>query len=95
MPAIIAVGYRVNSKRAVLNGRQKSTQLTVGRFAKKRSEADFAFPLIKDKLALRTNAMWEDRAGWFEFESLKAKGLAVARGRRSRRAARNELMPPC
>ena len=70
--------FNLNSKRAVLNGQQKSAQFTVGRFAKKRSEADFAFPLIKDKLALRTNAMWEDRAGWFEFEKLKAKGVAVA-----------------
>ena len=70
--------FNLNSKRAVLNGRQKSTQFLVGRWAKKRSEADFAFPLIKDKLALRTNAMWEDREGWFEFESLKAKGFAVA-----------------
>jgi outer membrane receptor protein involved in Fe transport len=70
--------FNLNSKRAVLNGRQKSVQLTVGRWGKKRSEADFAFPLIKDKLALRTNAMGEDRGGWFEFEMLKAKGLAVA-----------------
>jgi outer membrane receptor protein involved in Fe transport len=70
--------FNLNSKRAVLNGRQKSAQLTVGRFAKKRSEVDFAFPLIKDKLALRTNAMAEDRGGWFEFEMLKAKGVAVA-----------------
>ncbi len=70
--------FNLNSKRAVLNGRQKSAQFTVGRFAKKRSEADFAFPLIKDKLALRTNAMWEDRKGWWESEMLKAKGLAVA-----------------
>ncbi|MSU53552.1 MAG: hypothetical protein EXS41_09215 [Opitutaceae bacterium] len=70
--------FNLNSKRAVLNGRQKSVQFTVGRFEKKRSEADFAFPLIKDKLALRTNAMWEDRGGWFEFEKLKAKGVAVA-----------------
>lgn len=70
--------FNLNSKRAVLNGRQRSAQFLVGRFAKKRSEADFAFPLIKDKLALRTNAMWEDRGGWFEFEKLKAKGVAVA-----------------
>ena len=70
--------FNLNSKRAVLNGRQKTAQFLIGRWAKKRGEADFAFPLIKDKLALRTNAMWEDRAGWFEFESLKAKGLAVA-----------------
>ncbi|WP_414664507.1 TonB-dependent siderophore receptor [Horticoccus sp. 23ND18S-11] len=70
--------FNLNSKRAVLNGRQKSAQFTVGRFAKKRSEADFAFPIIKDKLALRTNAMWEDRGGWWESEMLKAKGLAVA-----------------
>jgi outer membrane receptor protein involved in Fe transport len=70
--------FNLNSKRAVINGRQKSAQLLVGRWAKKRSEVDFAFPLIKDKLALRTNAMWEDREGWFEFEMLKAKGVAVA-----------------
>ncbi len=70
--------FNLNSKRAVLNDRQKSAQLTVGRWGKKRSEADLAFPLIKDKLALRTNAMWEDRGGWFEFEMLKAKGVAVA-----------------
>ncbi|MDP3072809.1 MAG: TonB-dependent receptor plug domain-containing protein [Opitutaceae bacterium] len=70
--------FNLNSKRAVLNGRQKAAQLLVGRFAKKRSEVDFAFPLIKDKLALRTNAMWEDREGWFEFEMLRARGVAVA-----------------
>jgi outer membrane receptor protein involved in Fe transport len=70
--------FNLNSKRAVLNGRQKTAQFTVGRWAKKRSEADFAFPLVKDTLALRTNAMWEDRGGWFEFEKLKAKGVAVA-----------------
>ncbi len=70
--------FNLNSKRAVLNGRQKTAQLTLGRFDKKRSEVDFAFPLIKDKLALRTNAMWEDRGGWFEFEMLKARGVAAA-----------------
>ncbi|MBM3844617.1 MAG: hypothetical protein FJ397_15380, partial [Verrucomicrobia bacterium] len=62
----------------MLNGRQKSAQFTVGRWGKLRSESDFAFPLLKDKLALRTNAMWEDRGGWFEFEQLKARGAAVA-----------------
>jgi outer membrane receptor protein involved in Fe transport len=51
--------FNLNSKRAVLNGRQKSAQFTVGRWGKMRSEADFAFPLLKDRLALRTNAMWE------------------------------------
>ncbi len=70
--------FNLNSKRAVLNGRQKSAQVTVGRFAKRRSEADLALPVLKDKLALRVNAMEEDRGGWFEFEGLRAKGLAVA-----------------
>ena len=70
--------FNLNSKRAVLNGRQKSVQVTAGRWAKLRGEADFAFPLVKDRLALRANAMWEDRGGWFEFEMLKAKGAAVA-----------------
>ncbi len=68
----------LTSKRAILNGRQKTTTLTVGSYDKKRSELDFAFPLIKDKLALRTNGVWEDREGWFEFEMLKQLGMAVA-----------------
>lgn len=67
-----------SSKRAVLNGQQKSISLAMGSFAKKRSEMDLAFPLIKDKLALRTNTLLEDREGWFEFEMLKQKGQAVA-----------------
>jgi hypothetical protein len=62
----------------VLNGRQKSAVVTAGRFSKLRSEADFAFPLLKDKLALRTNAVWDDRGGWFEHERVKQKGLALA-----------------
>ncbi len=68
----------LTSKRAVLNGRQRSVTLTVGNFAKKRTEFDFAVPLIKDKLALRTNGVWEDREGWFEFEMQRQKGFALA-----------------
>ncbi|MDO8545240.1 MAG: TonB-dependent receptor plug domain-containing protein [Opitutaceae bacterium] len=68
----------LTSKRAILNGQRKTTTLTVGNFAKKRGEVDFAFPLVKDKLALRTNAVWEDREGWFEFEMQRQKGFAVA-----------------
>jgi tRNA modification GTPase len=54
------------TQRAVLNGRQKSAQFTVGRWGKMRSEADFAFPLLKDRLALRTNAMWEERGEYVD-----------------------------
>ncbi len=68
----------LTSKRAILNGRQKTVTLTVGDFAKKRSEFDFALPLVKDKLALRANGVWEDREGWFEFEMARQKGLALA-----------------
>jgi outer membrane receptor protein involved in Fe transport len=70
--------FNLSSKRAVLNGRQKSAVVTAGRFSKLRSEVDFAFPLLKDKLALRTNAVWDDRGGWFEHERVKQKGLALA-----------------
>ena len=68
----------LTSKRAHLNGRRSSATMTVGNFAKKRGEVDFALPLVKDKLALRTNGLWEDRGGWFEFEMARQKGLAAA-----------------
>jgi outer membrane receptor protein involved in Fe transport len=67
-----------SSKRAVLNGSQKSVSLTMGRWNKTRSEVDLAIPLIKDALALRANTLLEDRNGWWEFEMLKQKGLALA-----------------
>ncbi len=68
----------LTTKRAHLNGRRKSVTTTVGNFAKKRSEVDFAVPLVRDRLALRANAVWEDREGWFEHEMLRQKGLALA-----------------
>ena len=70
--------FNLTSKRAILNGRQKTAMVTVGSYDKLRSEVDFAFPLIKDKLALRANAVWDDRDGWWEFEMAKQKGLAAA-----------------
>ncbi len=70
--------FNLTSKRAVLNGRQKIATVTAGSYSKLRSEVDFAFPLIKDKLALRTNAVWDDRDGWWNFEMAKQKGVAAA-----------------
>lgn len=66
------------SKRALLNGRQKSASLAIGSWNRKRGELDLAFPLLKDQLALRVNAVAEDREGWWEFEMMKQKGLALA-----------------
>lgn len=66
------------SKRAILNGRQKSAALTIGSWNRTRSELDLALPLVTDKLALRVNAVAEDREGWWEFEMMKQKGLALA-----------------
>src|SRR5688572_729845 len=70
--------FNLTSKRAVLNGRQKTTSVTVGSYDKLRSELDLAFPLVKDKLALRANAVFDDRDGWWEFEMVKQRGFAVA-----------------
>lgn len=70
--------FNITSKRAILNGHQKSASVTFGSYDKLRSEVDFAFPLIRDKLAFRTNAVWEDRDGWWEFEMAKQKGVAAA-----------------
>ena len=70
--------FNLTSKRAILNGRQKSATVTFGSYDKLRSEVDFAFPLIRDKLALRTNAVWDDREGWWESEMARQQGLAAA-----------------
>lgn len=67
-----------SSKRAHLNNRKKEVAFTMGSWGKKRAEVDFAFPLVKDVLALRANGVLEDRNGWREFEFFKQKGLALA-----------------
>jgi iron complex outermembrane receptor protein len=66
------------SKRAMLNGEQRSVSVSVGRWAKKRTEADLSFPLMRNRLALRLNTVWEDREGWWEFEMFRQKGLAAS-----------------
>ena len=68
----------ISTKRAILGGKKKSVSVTVGSYDKARSEVDFAFPLIKDRLAFRVNALWEDRNGWRDFEHLKQKAVAFA-----------------
>ncbi len=68
----------LSSKRALINGVRRTVQFTSGSFGKRRVEADFAFPLIKDTLALRTNAVWDDREGWWETEMARQKGVALA-----------------
>jgi iron complex outermembrane recepter protein len=70
--------FNLTSKRAVINGNNKTTSFTIGSWERKRSEMDLAIPLIKDTLALRANGMWEDKKGWTEFEMLRAKGLALS-----------------
>ena len=70
--------FNVSSKRAVLNGRQKSATTTIGSFRKFRSEVDLAFPLLRDRLALRTNGVWDTRGGWFEHESVLQQAAAAA-----------------
>ncbi len=67
-----------SSKTAVLNSRKHSASLTFGSWSKKRSELDFALPLVTDKLAARINTVLEDRKGWRDFEFFKQKGLALA-----------------
>lgn len=68
----------LSSKRALINGRNTTALFTMGSWNRKRSELDLGVPLVKDKLALRANTVWEDREGWSEFEMLKVKGLALA-----------------
>ncbi|MEY4687926.1 MAG: hypothetical protein RIR76_1949 [Verrucomicrobiota bacterium] len=68
----------LTSKRAVLNARRQTATVTLGDNAKRRSEFDLAFPLLRDRLALRTNAVREERGGWFEFEGLRQSGVALA-----------------
>ena len=68
----------ISSKQAVINGRRRSASFTTGNYDKKRSEADLALPLIKDRLSLRLNSLYEDKGGWAEFEFERRKGLALA-----------------
>ncbi len=67
-----------STKQALLGGTQKSVSVSVGSYDKRRSEVDFAFPLWRDKLALRLNGLLEERNGWRDFEHLKQKAIAVA-----------------
>jgi iron complex outermembrane receptor protein len=66
------------SKQARIGGKTKSVSVTVGSFNKRRTENDFAFPIVKDRLALRLNTLWEDRKGWSDFEFYRQKGIALA-----------------
>lgn len=68
----------LTSKRAVLNARRQTATVSLGDNAKRRSEIDLAFPLLRDRLALRANAVREERGGWFEFEGLRQNGVALA-----------------
>lgn len=68
----------LSSKRALINGSKQSAQFTMGSFNKQRAEADLAFPLIKDMLALRTNLVWDDRDGWWNPEMARQEGSALA-----------------
>lgn len=68
----------VSTKQALLNSRQRSLSFSTGSYDKTRSEIDLAAPLIADKLAVRFNALYEDKNGWAEFEFARQKGAAVA-----------------
>lgn len=67
-----------STKQAFLDGRKKTASITVGSYNKKRAEVDLAFPLIKDRLALRVNSLFEDSEGWREFQHMKQKAVALA-----------------
>lgn len=67
------------SKQAHLGSKQKSeVSLTVGSFDKKRAEADFNLPLLKDKLALRLNLLREDKEEWLQPSGSLVEAHALA-----------------
>lgn len=66
------------SKQAHIGGTRKSVSFTVGSWNKKRATADISIPLVKDKLAVRFNGVWEESEGWRDFEFRDTRGFAVA-----------------
>ncbi len=67
-----------SSKRALLNARHNEVSFTAGSWSKIRSELDVSIPIVRDRLAVRINTLYENRDGWRDFEFYKQKGLALA-----------------
>ncbi len=66
------------TKRARIGGNNKSISATIGRHSKFRTELDFNFTVVEDKLALRINALVEDSEDWQDFEMLQQNAMALA-----------------
>jgi outer membrane receptor protein involved in Fe transport len=67
-----------SSKAAIINGKKKYISVTMGSYHKRRTEADIAIPLIRNRLAVRLNGLLEDSKGYRDFEYRKQKALALA-----------------
>jgi len=66
------------TKRARIGGNNKSISATIGSHSKFRTELDFNFTLIEDKLALRVNSLLEDSEDWQDYEYRQQEALALA-----------------
>jgi outer membrane receptor protein involved in Fe transport len=67
-----------STKRARL-GREVSTlRLRVGSWDDYRVEADIGRTLVKDKLAVRANLLWQDKNDWREFKNSERRAGALA-----------------
>ena len=66
------------TKRARIGGNNKSISATIGKHSKFRTELDFNFTLVEDKLALRVNSLLEDSEDWQDFEYRQQEALALA-----------------
>lgn len=67
-----------STKRALLGSEKSQIDVTVGSDRKRRYEADFNIPVIKDKLAIRLNGLWEDGEFWQKPSSKEERGIALA-----------------
>ncbi|MGH8020357.1 MAG: TonB-dependent siderophore receptor [Opitutaceae bacterium] len=68
-----------SSKIARIDSRQQDqVRTTAGSWDNFRAELDFNRTLLRQKLAVRTNFLFEDKEGWRDYEFQKRLGVAVA-----------------
>lgn len=73
---VLGGGVSVTTKRARLDRNFETVAFTVGSWSNYRSTIDVN-RVLTSKLALRANAVWEDKGGWYQNQFQKTKGVTV------------------
>lgn len=67
-----------STKRARIGSQVQQMRFRAGSFGDKRAELDYGRTLVKGKLAVRANFLFQDRDDWREFVGSQRKGTALA-----------------